>query len=147
MKYTKPNGNCTNIYVRVDHVRASRKRFLICSHQLNCRLVKNGRRGMRTPNNASTSLPSISAIERTDNRNTTANGKPMIKIIKLNDKESPDIPQTKYTMPVIQENKKYNSAPQAFVSPRMPKKRLVSGMSGLFLSSISVGKDNAIISR
>ena len=59
-----------------------------------------GRRGMRTPSNASTRRPSIKDNPRTDKRKMTANGKPNMKIKKLTDSDTPVTAQVKYKIPV-----------------------------------------------
>lgn len=50
---------------------------------------------MRTPSSVSTTRPSTSDSTRTDPKNSTSNGTPMIRIIKPADRLAPVITQVK----------------------------------------------------
>ncbi|MOA59775.1 hypothetical protein D3C78_1844720 [compost metagenome] len=74
-----------------------------CS-QLRLRSVYCGRRGMRSPSSASTSRPSSNASPRTEPKNSTVNGTPMIRISRPSDSDRPVTTQVKKKMPVASDS-------------------------------------------
>ena len=94
-KYSTPSGCISSRYSIAVQVRPSvNSSFRRVVHGLS-RCVYSGRRGMRSPNSTSTTRPSTSDSRRTDIRNNSSNGMPMIRIIRPNDRLAPVTTQVK----------------------------------------------------
>ena len=90
-----PSGIISSRYSIALQVRRSVNISPMRASQVLPRWVYSGRRGMRTPSNTSTIRPSTSDSNRTDIRNSSSSGMPMIRISRPTETLAPVTTQVK----------------------------------------------------